>query len=103
MGGWKETEESVCPHHGGSTPRVVRLRERLENSNCIVLKIAIEIHLFERGLQVICMDSHRLSELLGLSETAIEHLGQAGLVRVSPPTPRPKERVSYSALAAPLR
>jgi hypothetical protein len=76
------------------------LRERLENSNYILLRIPIEIHLFERGRQEICVDSLRLPALLDLSEAAIKRLRQAGLVHLLPPTPRPKERVSYSAPAA---
>lgn len=74
-------------------PNVVRLPETHENSNYILLRIPIEIHLFERGLQAICIDSHRLPEILGLSETSIEHLQQAGLVRAPPLTARAKERV----------
>ena len=62
--------------------RVEGLRERLENSNYILLGIPIEIRLFKRGTQAICMDQDRLPGILGLSETAIEHLRQAGLVRV---------------------
>ena len=79
------------------------LRERRENSNYILLRIPIEIHFFQRGLQALCMDPGRLGELLGLSERDIERLGPAGLVHLLPTTRQPKERVSYSALAAPRR
>ncbi len=58
----------------------------------------IEIHLFERGLQAICMDSNRLPEILRLSETAIKHLRQEGLVRVPPPMPQSKKGIDYEAL-----
>jgi hypothetical protein len=58
------------------------LRERLENSNYILLRIPIEIHLFERGLQAIYMDPSRLPELLGLSDQDIERLCQAGIVHL---------------------
>ena len=74
------------------------LRERLENSNYVLLRIPIEIHLFERGLQGICMDPGRLKELLGLSDQDIEHLRQARLVHLPPPTPQAMERIDYSAL-----
>ena len=71
------------------------LRERLENSNYILLRIPVEIHLFERGLQAICMDSSRLPEILELSGQDIEHLMQAGLVRVPPTIPQPRKGIDY--------
>ena len=77
---------------------ILSLRERLENSNYILLRIPIEIHLFERGLQGICLDPDLLPLELGLAEYDIERLRQAGLVRTPPPTPRPKKRIDYAAL-----
>ncbi len=61
------------------------LRERLENSNYMLLRIPVEIHLFPHGQQRICMDPGRLPELLGLCDQDIERLEQAALVRLSPP------------------
>lgn len=74
--------------------RVGRLRERVENSNYILVRIPIEIHLFPRGLKGIRMDSSRLPDILGLSETAIEHLREAGLVSVSHPQRHERKNVS---------
>ncbi len=62
--------------------RGLSLRERLENSNYILLRIPIAIHLFERGLQAIYMDPSRLPELLGLSDQDIERLCQAGTLHL---------------------
>jgi len=45
------------------------LRERLENSNYILLKIPIEIHHLLRGRQLICLDRERSREELGLHES----------------------------------
>jgi hypothetical protein len=78
--------------------RVERLRERLENSNYILLKIPIEIHLFERGLQGICMHFRCLPGILGRSESVLEHLWQEGLVHITPPAPRSKNRIDHTAL-----
>lgn len=83
---------------GGSHTRFRWLRDRLENSNYILLRIPIEIHLFQRGLQGICMDPDPLPEELGLTKQDIERLVQAGLVRRRPQKPRPKERIDYVAL-----
>jgi hypothetical protein len=52
----------------------------------------------ERGQRLICMDSERLPEVLGLNDEAIQGLLQASLVRVRPQKPRPKERIDYAAL-----
>jgi hypothetical protein len=57
----KQNEGSSSPHHGGSTPRVVRLPERLENSNFILVKIPIEMHNLGHGQRLICMDRDRLA------------------------------------------
>jgi hypothetical protein len=78
--------------------RVERLRERLENSNFILVKIPIEIQRLEHGHRFICMDSDRLPQELGLNEEAIGCLLQAGLVRLRPQKPRPKSRIDYAAL-----
>jgi hypothetical protein len=74
------------------------LRERLENSNYILLKIPIEIHNLGHGQRLICMDSDRLPQELGLNEQAIGSLVQAGLVQLRPQKPRPKKRIDYEAL-----
>jgi hypothetical protein len=99
---WDEAKEangeSGTLPSGSPTPHVALLRERLENSNYILLKIPVEIHLFERGLQAIRMDPARLPQMLGLSDQDIERLHQVGLVRVPPPTPRAKERIDYVVL-----
>ena len=58
-------------------------RERLENSNYILVRIPIQVHLFERGQQRIGMDPGRLRELLGLSDQGVESLCKARLVRLS--------------------
>jgi len=74
------------------------LRERLDNSNYVLLKIPIEIHNLGHGQRLICMDSERLPEELGLNEEAIGSLVQGGLVRLRPQKPRPKKRIDYEAL-----
>jgi hypothetical protein len=81
----------------------VGVRERLENSNYNLLRIPVEIHLFQRGLQEICMDPDLLPQELGLNEEAIQGLLQAGLVRIRPQKPRPKERIDYAALQQTFR
>jgi hypothetical protein len=73
-------------------------RERLEDSNSVLLKISIEIQRLEHGQRLICMDSDRLPEELGLTGDGIESLSLAGLVRHRPQKPRPKERIDCSAL-----
>jgi hypothetical protein len=78
----KQNEEPATSLSGGSTPRVVRLRERLENSNYVLLRIPIEIHNLEHGQRLICLDSDRLPQELDLNEDAIGSLVQAGLVRL---------------------
>jgi len=44
------------------------------------------------------MDSERLPRELGLPEQEIENLLLAGLVRLRPQKPRPKNRIDYEAL-----
>jgi len=44
------------------------------------------------------MDPGRIEELLGLSDQDFEHLGQAGLVHLTPPAPPRKARIDYAAL-----
>ena len=75
----------------GLSLHVVRLRERLENSNYILLRIPIEIHLLQRGLQGIFMDPGRLPALMGLSEQDIDELLQAGLVHPRSMKPPPED------------
>jgi hypothetical protein len=99
---WEEAKkahgESGTLPSGSSTPHVALLRERLENSNFILVKIPIEIHNLGHGQRLICMDSDRLPEELGLNEEAIGSLVQGGLVRLRPQKPRPKKRIDYEAL-----
>ncbi len=78
------------------TSEALKLRETHEDSNYILFRIPIQVHLFERGLQAICMDSHRLPEILRLSDTAIGHLRQAGLVQ-SHPQRHDRKNVSSTA------
>ena len=86
---------------GGSHTRFPWLRERLENSNFILVKIPIRIHNLGHGQRLICMDSGRLPQDLGLNDETIECLVQAGLVRLRPQKPRPKPRIDYAALQQP--
>ncbi len=74
------------------------LRERLENSNYILLKIPIEIHNLGHGQRLICMDGERLPKELGVTSQEIDSLRQVGLVRPLPQKPEPKIRIDYSAL-----
>ncbi len=74
------------------------LPETHENSNYILLRIPIEMHLFQRGLQGICMDPDLLPQELGLNEEAIGCLVQAGLVRLRPQKPTSGERADHAAL-----
>jgi hypothetical protein len=85
----KQNEESSNPHSGGLTPRVAWLRDRLKNSNYILLKIPIEIHNLGYGERLTCVDSERLPEELGLAKQDIESLSQAGLVRRRPDSRAP--------------
>jgi len=78
--------------------RGLSLRERLENSNFVLVEIPIEIHNLGHGQRLICMDSERLPQELGLNEEAIGSLVHAGLVRLRPQMPRPKPRIDYAAL-----
>ena len=102
---WEEAKkangESGKPPSGSSTPHVAWLRERLENSNFVLLKIPIEIHNLGHGQRLICMDGDRLPQELGLNEEAIGSLVQGGLVRLRPQKPRPKPRIDYAALQQP--
>jgi hypothetical protein len=66
------------------TGRVERLRERLENSNFLLLRIPIDIHCLQRGQRLICMDSGRLPEEQGLTAQGIASLSQVGLIRRLP-------------------
>jgi hypothetical protein len=68
----------------GLSLRVVRLRERLENSNFLLLRIPIEIHCLQRGQRLICMDGERLPEELGLTVQGMASLSQVGLIRRQP-------------------
>jgi hypothetical protein len=90
--------EKGKPGAAGSHTWSPWLRDRLENSNYILLRIPVEIHLFKRGLQNIRMDPGRLRQMPGLSDEDIERLGQAALVRAPPPAPQPKARIDYVAL-----
>jgi len=94
----KDTGNRVNVPFSFSIPCVAWLRERLENSNFVLLRMPIKIHLFQRGLQGICMDPSRLPELLGLCDQDIERLRQAGLAHLQPPTPQPKKRIDYVTL-----
>jgi hypothetical protein len=74
------------------------LPETHENSNFILVKMPIEIHNLGHGQRLICMDSDRLPQELGLNEEAIGSLVQRGLVRLRPQKPRPKKRIDCEAL-----
>ena len=94
---WGESPEGV-PRKGSSGPSGEPLRERLENSNFVLIKIPVEIHNLDHGQQLTSMGSERLPEELGLDEQDIDSLSQAGLVRRRPQKPRPKEWIDYEAL-----
>jgi hypothetical protein len=96
---YQETDQIAGGHHTRQsrtqgfcetqvvTPRVVRLRERRDNSNHLLLRIPIDSRVSERGRQGICMDPGRLPHLLGLSDQNITRLRQAGLLRIQPQKP----------------
>jgi hypothetical protein len=92
-GGKAGKDEDSNAHSSWFDPSCLSLRERLENSNFVLIKIPVEIHNLGHGQRLICMDSERLPEELGLNEEAIGSLVQGGLVRLRPQKPRPKERV----------
>jgi len=69
------------------------LPETHENSNYILLRIPIEIHLFERGLQGISMDPGRLLNLPGLSKQGTDSLCDAKVTFPCPQKAKPKERI----------
>jgi response regulator of citrate/malate metabolism len=52
----------------------------------------------QRGQRLICINSERLPEVLGLNDESIQGLLQSGLVRLRPQNPRPKECIDYVAL-----
>ncbi len=83
-----DNKKNPCEYKGFA------LRETHENSNYILLRIPVEIHLFQRGLQGICMDPDLLPRELGLAAQDIERLMQAGLVRFHPQRSRTKEYVT---------
>jgi len=60
-----------------------------------LLRIPIDIHLFERDLQAIRMDPARLPQMLGLSDEDVNRLRQTGMVRFPSPALQPKERIDY--------
>lgn len=70
------------------------LRDRLKNSNYILVKIPIEIHNLGHGERLICMDPERLPEDLGVTGQNVESLSQVGLVRHRLQKPRTKEHVT---------
>ena len=74
------------------------LRERLKDSNSVILKIPIETHNLRHGQRLTCMDGERLPHELGLDEEAIQGFLQAGLIRCRPQKPPPEERIDYAAL-----
>ena len=92
----KRTQTS--PSSTGLSPHVVWLRERLKNSNFILLKIPTEIITCDHGENLTCMDETRLGETLALTSADIDGLVEAGLVRRKPLRPRPKQRIDYAAL-----
>lgn len=91
MGG----DRKIPDDETSSDIRYLWLRETHENSNYILLRIPVEIHLFERGLQGICMDPDRLAGELALAEHDLEGLLQAHLVRYIRPKLTPKPRIDY--------
>lgn len=88
-------EEPTPPSSGGSDLQDARLRESLEDSNYVLLRIPIEIHLFHRSLQGLFMDRGQLLNLLGMSDRKIDRLRHAGLAHLPPPTPQPQESTDY--------
>jgi hypothetical protein len=81
----KETRSQVVWETQVLTPRGAWRRERLENSNFLLVRIPVAIHRLQRGQGLICMDGERLPEGLGLTDQEIERLSQAGLVRRQAP------------------
>jgi hypothetical protein len=84
---WEEAqkhEDPEPPSSGGSSLQCALLPETHENSNYILLRIPIEIHLFQRGLRGISMDPDRLPEVVGLSDQDVSHLRNSGLVHTAP-------------------
>jgi hypothetical protein len=74
------------------------LRERLENSNSVLLRIPIEIHDSGHGQKLIRMDSERLPEELAVTSQDIESLRQAGLICPRPQKPLLNGPIDYAAL-----
>jgi hypothetical protein len=97
---WDRTgkDEESNPHSSWFVSSCHSLRETHENPNFVLVKIPIEIQRLEHGPRLICMDSDRLQQELGLNEEAIGSLVQAGLVRPRPQKLRPKPRIDYAAL-----
>jgi hypothetical protein len=71
---FKKDPEAIFRTSGSS------LRDRLKNSNYILLKIPIEIHNLGHGERLTCMDSERLPEELGVTDQDCVSLSQKGLV-----------------------
>jgi hypothetical protein len=80
----KQNEGSGDPHCGGSTPRVTWLRDSLENSNYILLKIPIEIHNLGHGEWLTSTNGERLPEELAVTDQDFRSLSPAGLIRRQP-------------------
>lgn len=71
--------------------RVEGLRNRVKNSNYVLLRIPIEIHNLGHGERLTCMDVERLPQELRVTDQDIESLSQTGLVRRRLQKPRTKE------------
>ncbi len=72
------------------------LRDRLETSNFVLLKIPVEIHNLGRGEKLNCIDAERLPEVLGVTERDVESVSQTGLVVAGHRNPGPNHTSTMS-------
>ena len=75
----KKKEGSTSPCSIGLSPHEIWLRERLENSNFILVKVPFEMHLPRHGTQAMNMDPDQLPQVLAVTGQDIERLRQAEL------------------------
>jgi hypothetical protein len=74
------------------------LRERVHNSNFILLKIPIEIKVLEHGEKFTVIDYDRVQAELCVSDTDVASLQKSGLILPFRPVKTSKPRIDYEAL-----
>jgi hypothetical protein len=78
--------------------RGLSLRDRVHNSNFILLKIPIEIKVLEHGEKFTVIDYDRVQAELGVSASDVASLQKSGLILPLRPAKTSKPRIDYDAL-----